>query len=486
MLRVMTLVMMALPALGAWTQAPFTIVRPTEGAKVREVVEILLPKGSIPRGGFIGVSVDGKFLEARVPTFDEKRGFYVYQLDTKARGIQDGERTIAVNLYANVQGKPVIADRSEVRVRVANHEGIPVPKEGLLLRYKFQPGRELFYQMEQGLFLSTWTQSRSRMGGRATEIPIATGQYRVLHAVDNVKPDGTAVVRYQLVPQPGKDYVVARLRGQTQPEKVPVDELAPFYRVMNPLGKEIYADVPYWIGRREQSGSGMYRGVYYLLPTPELPEDRVRVGDVWQGALLFPIEPEDQNLDALDYIKEMGKSVDRVQARGTLVSVEWEQGKPCAKLRYEIEYGLPERVQRVLRVMDQEFRGDQRLRYEQTIWLSLDDGVLVRNELVVEADFRVEEAQGQGAPGAGGPGGGAGPTPGGRERPAVAGGGGGGGAGGPAGVGMVAPQGRERPAIGGTAPGAQMGGGPGGRGQGTRGDARFVRQRAFFRMILEK
>lgn len=476
------LMAMIVPLGGALAQAPFTIVRPTEGAKVREVVEILLPKGSIPRGGFIGVSVDGKFIEARVPTFDEKRGFYVYLLDTKARGIKDGDHAISVNLYANVQGKPVIADRSEVRVRVVNHEGINVPKEGLLLRYKFQPGRELFYQVEQGIFVSTWTESRSRLGGRATEIPIATAQVRLLQAVDNVKPDGSGVVRYQVVPQPGKDYVVASLRGSAQPEKIPREELAPFYRVLSPLGKEIYADVPYWIGTRERSGE--YRGVYFLLPTPELPEDRVRVGDIWQGAILFVAEPEESNLDPLDYIAQRGKSVDRVQARGTLVSVEWEQGKPCARIRYELEYGLPERIRRVLRVMDREFRGDQRLRYEQTVWLSLDDGVLVRNELVVEADFRQEEAAGGGFGGPGGGPGGPATTPGGRERPAVA--GGGGGAGGPAGVGVVAPQGRERPAIGGQAPGAQLGGGPGGRERGSRGDVRFIRQKAFFRMILEK
>ncbi|MCL6623444.1 MAG: hypothetical protein K6T17_02355 [Fimbriimonadales bacterium] len=478
MLRTMTLLATMLPIGGVLAQAPFTIVRPAEGAKVREVVEILLPKGSIPRGGFIGVSVDGKFIEARVPTFDEKRGFYVYQLDTKARGIKDGDRTISVNLYANVRGKPVIADRSEVRVRVANHEGITVPKEGLLLRYKFHPGRELYYQIETGLFVSTWTDARSRLGGRATEIPISTRQIRLLQVVDNVKPDGTAVVRYQVVPKPGKDYVVATLRGSTQPEKVPLAELAPFYRLMNPLGREVYADVPYWVGAQERSGN--FRGVYHILPTPELPEDRVQVGDVWQGALLFVIEPEDPSMDPLDYIIQTGKSVDRVQARGALVSVEWEQGKPCAKIRYEIEYGVPERVQRILRVMDQEFRGDHRLRYEQTVWLSLDDGLLVRNELVVEADFRQEEAP-AGGPGAG-PGGGA-PTPGGRERPAVAGGGGGSGA---TGVGMVAPQGRERPQIGGVTPGARMGGGPGGMGQGTRGDARFVRQKFYYKMILER
>ena len=43
----------------------------------------------VPQGTFIGVSVDGKFVEATVPEFDEKANGLVYKLDTKARKIED-------------------------------------------------------------------------------------------------------------------------------------------------------------------------------------------------------------------------------------------------------------------------------------------------------------------------------------------------------------------------------------------------------------
>ena len=36
-------------------QAPFTIVRPADGSKVREKVHFTIPLNSVPAGGYIGV-----------------------------------------------------------------------------------------------------------------------------------------------------------------------------------------------------------------------------------------------------------------------------------------------------------------------------------------------------------------------------------------------------------------------------------------------
>src|SRR5476649_542729 len=70
-------------------QAPFTIVRPADGAKVRETVHVLIPKGSIPPGGYVGIFLGGKFLEATVPPLKGK--YYDYALDTKKLGLPDTE-----------------------------------------------------------------------------------------------------------------------------------------------------------------------------------------------------------------------------------------------------------------------------------------------------------------------------------------------------------------------------------------------------------
>src|SRR5690242_9699237 len=55
------LFIVACAASAAVAQAPFTIVRPADGSKVREKVHILIPKSSIPPGGYIGLFLNHKF-----------------------------------------------------------------------------------------------------------------------------------------------------------------------------------------------------------------------------------------------------------------------------------------------------------------------------------------------------------------------------------------------------------------------------------------
>ncbi|MER3466506.1 MAG: hypothetical protein C4340_05130, partial [Armatimonadota bacterium] len=201
----------------AVAQAPFTIVKPQEGASVRETVTIVFPKNSVPRGAFIGIAIDGKFVEATVPTLDQKLDALVYKLDTKARKIPDGKHTIKVNLYMNIDGKPAIAETSEVTVTVGNYAGITVPEDGLPVRYKWRPGAAHSYTVEIGVDLSTLTEAQNRMGGRAAQLPVAVETARVLFAVDDVKPGGLGLVRAQLLPYKGRDYVVVTAANETQP-----------------------------------------------------------------------------------------------------------------------------------------------------------------------------------------------------------------------------------------------------------------------------
>ena len=43
-------------------QGSFTIVRPFDGSKVREMVKVLFPKNSVPdNSGYVGIFIDGKF-----------------------------------------------------------------------------------------------------------------------------------------------------------------------------------------------------------------------------------------------------------------------------------------------------------------------------------------------------------------------------------------------------------------------------------------
>ncbi|MBI3721090.1 MAG: hypothetical protein HY248_00930, partial [Fimbriimonas ginsengisoli] len=98
MRKVVTLMLAGLAGF-AIAQAPFTIVRPTDGSKVREKVRILFPKDSVPRGGYVGVFLNNRFSEALVP--DPKGKFYEYLLDTKARKVKDGPLKIELVLYVD-------------------------------------------------------------------------------------------------------------------------------------------------------------------------------------------------------------------------------------------------------------------------------------------------------------------------------------------------------------------------------------------------
>lgn len=95
--------LMALAGLSL-AQSSFTIRRPLDGATVRETVDVRIPKRSIPAGaGFVGIWVNGRFLEAVAPfeganTSGED---FVYKLNTKDRRLPDGQMTIEAVLYAN-------------------------------------------------------------------------------------------------------------------------------------------------------------------------------------------------------------------------------------------------------------------------------------------------------------------------------------------------------------------------------------------------
>jgi len=60
--------LLATAALALAQGTPFNILRPADGAIVREKVRIEVPRASIPQGGFVGIYIDGKFHIAGTPT----------------------------------------------------------------------------------------------------------------------------------------------------------------------------------------------------------------------------------------------------------------------------------------------------------------------------------------------------------------------------------------------------------------------------------
>jgi hypothetical protein len=133
--------------LGHATQGSFTIVRPFDGAKVREIVKILMPKNSIPDAGYVGIFLNGDFREAVEPRLSKDGKYYEYAFDTKT--LEDGNYKLELKLYVDYSSQPRIVDTSSIDITIANKASIPIPEDGVNLRYNFQTGVERIYRLQQ-------------------------------------------------------------------------------------------------------------------------------------------------------------------------------------------------------------------------------------------------------------------------------------------------------------------------------------------------
>jgi hypothetical protein len=374
-------------------QGTFTIRRPVEGQTVRETVDIRIPRNSVPGGGYLGIWVNGKFLEATVPELSG--GDYLYRLDTKARKIADGPAKIEVVLYVDFNDRPRVVNRSSVNVKVDNAASIRVGAEGLRLRYEFSPGMEKVYRVENRVSFATITDQQNRAGGRAAELPIEAERFRYLYAVDNVFRDGgqtTGMVRAQMLPLPGLDYVRVTTESSQQPRRYSRDQLAPLYMRLTDTGREIFGAVPLYVPMAGSSFSFSTLDLYALIPLPVLPSRPVRPGDSWQS----PFQGSTLDISRVFETKRLTSSF---PARGTLEGIEWEGGRRTARIRNSIEFGASSEEGRMLQTQGRAF-ADDKITLNELVWFDIDRGVVTKLERDITIDRKLDGAQaGGGAPG---------------------------------------------------------------------------------------
>jgi hypothetical protein len=388
-------ILVFMAAIGAaLAQAPFTIVRPADGSKVREKVHVLIPKNSIPQGGYIGIFLNGKFLEAVTPPLAGK--YYDYVLDTKGRQIADGKVNLEAVLFVDYNDNPRIVDRSSVTLNVANSASIAIPSNGFRLRYKFRPKTQLVYTLQQRTSVSTISGSQNRAGGRPAELPLEAEKVRLLYATDNAYGNGDGLVRIQALPQLGKDYAILTTSDSTEPKRYYDYMMDPIYMRITNTGREVFGSVPEFFpmeGTSGSTGEDVNLMLYALFPLPTLPEKAVRPGDSWQSRF--------QN-GVLDLAKrsEATRLTSKFPARGEFVGVEWEMGHPCAKIKNTIAQGTKSLEGGMLAARGSAF-ADDKVELTETIWFALDKGVVVKSVRDITIDRKME-SQG-GAPGGGGP-----------------------------------------------------------------------------------
>jgi len=474
----------------AFSQSNFTIRRPLDGATVRETVPIRISIPSdVPRTSvYVGIWVNGKFLEAVAPG---ESGDLVYQLDTKGRKIADGKMSVEVVLYADLGETARILNRSSIEVNLDNVTSIKIPADGVQIRYKFQPGREFSYTVNRRQIIATITEAQRRAGSRAAELPLDSEPLRYLYAMENrypVKGGYEGLVRMQPLPLKGKDYVFLRTNVNPEGRRYLDFELAPIYTRLTDTGREIFGSAPFYIPLEGSVGEGSRLDLFAYLPLPVLPSRAVRPGDRWAAPFLIP------DID-LERLYEQNKFTRPAESRATLESIEYTDGRPTARIRVSFAQGAGQGANAALA----QALGPQAVEFEELVWFDLGLGMPTRIERTITIDQRADGAGGGGAGGGaptagGGSGGGSGiinnddrigpNLP--RDQRQAAGGQGleqGGGGGGQGGGGTLSPGGR-----GGDRGAGGLGGAQGGRTGSTGGGAQtlYVRQRIQDIMILER
>jgi len=359
----------------AVAQAPFTIVRPQDGARVREVVQVRFPIRSVPQGGFIGVSINGKFVEAVAPAAlgtDRERGHYIYRWDTKKLNVPDGEHTIELTLYSSPEGgeQARILGRSSIRVQVENE--IKAPAEGIFLRYRWDPGKTYRYELKAAYKEVNEIQYSGLTPEETILVDISfKGDLSVLDFRSNL-----GLISWTLVPP------AIRVRGG-QVEVITSDRTAPVYQEVETTGRVRY--------QVSLGADSLQSEVFYswVADLPILPPRRYKPGDRW-GATIDLSNPLRSG-----EIREIGRQIP-VAAR--LERFEWEQGYKCAKIIYEFSGNLPTTID-VGGVELEKPKSSIR----REVYFAYDLGQVIRVKTTLQLEGRVRQEQyGGGIGGAGG------------------------------------------------------------------------------------
>lgn len=392
MKRLLVILFSAVCVASAMAQS-FTIRRPADGSVVRETIKVRIPKASIGPSNYVGILVNGKYLEAVSPVSSTVEGNdFVYSLDTKGRNIPDGPLKIEAVLYGVFQGDGgevhSAVNRSSVRVTLDNRSSLKAPKGGYRLRYNFQSGKQYTYKLEYKQSVSIMSEAQAKLGGRAPELPGDYFSSRYLYSFDNTYPGESGrregLVRMQLLPIPGKDYAILPLSGDPTPKKRYQEQFVSVYMRVSDTGREIFGRAPVFFGLEVSSGEPVRQLIYGIFPLPILPTRGVGQGDIWGGAIA-----QGQPLSNFANIYTAEKISQMIPARGSVESIEWERGMRCVKVR------------NVIQTSSASSPGSEQ-EAEELYWFSLDLGMVVKLERTTTNTLRIQADQLAGGDGSGG------------------------------------------------------------------------------------
>ena len=286
--------------------SPVQIALPFNKAVVRESVPIKLRE--FPRGGYVAVSIDGRFVTAQAVPTNPRLPVYVW--DTKAayinsddlnspRYYNDGTHALTVVVY-DAQSKPLGKDT--VSVQLANKIALP-SGQGIKLVYPWKTSTNLRYQR------------RTVLTGVLADAPEATppqliqlSLLRYRRTVENAD-GGQYLIRDEVVPidrsahpKPFVSYVA------TRGNSTPVYTFRAQYRVVDTRGRVLSS----LTSQNKNNSLGF--------SIPVLPPRRVSVGAHWETPVQITLDWTSPNPAT-------------VTATSTLEDFEWQDRYPTAKIR---------------------------------------------------------------------------------------------------------------------------------------------------------
>jgi len=377
----------ALPA-SAQNEAPFTIRRPPDGATVREKVRIQVPLASIPEGGYVAYSIDGKFIVALAPTEEQREkarpgATFDFIWDTKApmkvqgsleqKPPAEGEHEISATLYVprpGEDGGSIARETSSVKVVVANK--INTDPGAVRLRYRFNDGATHYYNRTGTTSIVAGLSQAVRGTG---EQEIAAQKSQLLVAVEDIYPErGEAIIRNKLMK------LTVRQGGQEV--DYPTNQLPKsLYQQVSPIGRVVYQNDTVSLDAFAQMGIP----VDTTLKLPILPTQPVRVGDSWQT----PSVP-------LDVPGVAPGKEPKATLTSTFEGIEWEGGYPTARIHQKLE-SAPSLDSLQIGNIDV---NKPKISYERDVFLAYRSGLLVKVVRNVEITGTTSTNVGVGAPAA--------------------------------------------------------------------------------------
>lgn len=373
-----SLLFLALAGLAA-AQSAFTIVRPADGSKVRETVRLLFPLNSIPDGGYVGIYIGGKFVEATVPI--KGANYLYYDIDTKARNLQDGPLQVEAVLFQDFGDRPRIVDKSSVNLTIANSANIAVPDGGLNLKYKFKPGTQWVYKLTQRVAINNMSEARA---GQMTKDSLLAGadvaeEFRMLYSVEDSYAGGEGLIRLQAMPDKGKREMTVTTDDSDEARTFQDYQMHPIYMRLKGNGVQVFGNIPRYFPLEGSPGEGARTDLYALFPLPTLPAEPARPGRPWQSRFQLG----DVDLDDV-FANDTNSVVTPLVARAELVGVEWQNGHPCARIRHTLGTRDPKsgggRASRLV--------GAQAI--DEDIWFALDLGTVIKMVRTYTIDTKIE------------------------------------------------------------------------------------------------